>query len=87
MPRLNCTSTQWGGAMTVHDRFLRIGEVTKIAGIARSTVYMWVRQGRFPPPYQQGPNWSRWSEQEVKCWMEAMKSKNDRAPTHLTASA
>lgn len=73
--------------MNGQDRFLRIGDVTKMAGLSRSTVYAWVRQGRFPAPYQQGPNWSRWSEQEVRLWMDRLKTNSDRDPLHLTANA
>jgi prophage regulatory protein len=50
---------------------LTLEDITSIAErltISRSTIYAWVREGRFPPPGKLGTT-SRWLASEVDNWI------------------
>lgn len=32
----------------MHERFMRVAEVSRVTGLARSTIYLRMSQGRFP---------------------------------------
>lgn len=50
-------------------RLLRISEVQALTGLARSTIYAWSAQGRFPPAIRLSPRAVRWIESDVKEWL------------------
>ncbi len=56
-----------------HDRFLKIAVVLDRVGIAKSTLYLYISQGRFPAPIKIGRS-SYWSEITINAWMEAQKA-------------
>ncbi|NVJ53136.1 MAG: AlpA family phage regulatory protein [Campylobacteraceae bacterium] len=49
--------------------FLRISDVMKMTGIAKSTIWLWVRENRFPQPIKLSPRITVWEEKKVKEWM------------------
>ena len=62
--------------MTLHnpyrpDRLLRRQEVEKRCGLARTTIYRWMRAGMFPEPLRVGPRAVRWPESEIEHWLAA----------------
>jgi prophage regulatory protein len=57
------------------DRFLRFTEVTDIVGFGRTYIYRLIRDGKFPAPHKPGGASSRWSEAEVRAWMERVKAE------------
>jgi predicted DNA-binding transcriptional regulator AlpA len=56
-----------------HDRFLKIEVVLDRVGIARSTLYLYISQGRFPAQIKIGRA-SYWSEITINAWMNAQKT-------------
>lgn len=50
-------------------RYLRVSEVLTLAGISRSTLYRWLKQGIFPRRYQIGPGLVGFVEEEVRDWL------------------
>ena len=50
-------------------RLLRISDVQALTGLARSTIYAWSAQGRFPPAIRLSPRAVRWIEADVKEWL------------------
>lgn len=50
-------------------RLLRVSEVQALTGLARSTIYAWSAQGRFPSPIRLSPRAARWVEADVKQWL------------------
>ena len=46
-------------------------EIAVRLGIARPTVWGWVKKGRFPAPYKISENTSRWKLSEVEAWEQA----------------
>jgi len=52
------------------NNFLRIQEVMKKTGIARSTIWLWVSENKFPKPIKLSPRITVWEEEKVLIWME-----------------
>lgn len=50
-------------------RLLRVSEVQALTGLARSTIYAWSAQDRFPSPIRLSPRAARWIEADVKQWL------------------
>ncbi len=47
------------------DRLIRIPEVMKITGLAKSTIWLWVKQGKLPSPYKLSSRVTVWRESEL----------------------
>jgi len=50
------------------SNFLRIKDVMKKTGIARSTIWLWVKEDKFPKPIKLSPRITVWSEDEIDNW-------------------
>ena len=50
-------------------RLLRISDVQALTGLARSTIYAWSAQDRFPSAIRLSPRAARWVEADVKQWL------------------
>lgn len=57
------------------DRLLRLQEVLILSGMKRSTIYLHVHQGRFPPPRKVG-RLSLWSHSELQDWIASRPVAN-----------
>lgn len=55
------------------SRLLRMGEVMEMTGLSRRMIYRLVEQERFPQQYKPGGWSSRWSETEVREWVEQQR--------------
>lgn len=58
--------------------WLPIKEVMARAGLARSTIYAAVKEGRFPKPVRvlQG-HASRWDSDDLDAWFDAAKAREE----------
>jgi prophage regulatory protein len=52
------------------DRFMRIREVMRLTGLARSTIFLMSSTGRFPKQIPLGCAASGWLESEVVTWCD-----------------
>jgi prophage regulatory protein len=43
--------------------------ITDRIGIARSTLWLWAKDGRFPRPIKLGPRTTVWRESDVEKWI------------------
>ena len=55
------------------ERFLKLDEVKRRAGLGKSMIYRLIQEGKFPAPYKLSPAASRWSEQELMAWIADVK--------------
>ncbi|WP_395391612.1 AlpA family phage regulatory protein [Novosphingobium sp. BL-8A] len=55
------------------DRLIRMPEVTAMTGLSKAMIYRLIGQQRFPTQYKPGGYASRWSEVEVKLWIERQR--------------
>jgi len=51
------------------ERLLRITEVQQRVGIARSTIWLWIKQGRFPKGMKLSPSVTVWYEKEINLYV------------------
>ena len=51
-------------------RFIRASEIATRLGVARTTIYGWVKAGRFPPPVHLGPRTVGWIRSEFDAWVQ-----------------
>jgi prophage regulatory protein len=51
--------------------FLSKAQVLKKIPVTGPTLWLWVRQGKFPRPRALGPNKTVWLAHEVDTWMQA----------------
>ena len=52
------------------DRFLRLPAVEELTGFRKSTIYEWMRTGRFPKPARLGARMVAWPETAVLQWVQ-----------------
>lgn len=51
------------------ERLLRITEVQQRVGIARSTIWLWIKQGRFPKGKKLAASVTVWHESEIRAFI------------------
>jgi prophage regulatory protein len=56
--------------MTNTNQLLRIKEVSDLTSIAKSTINLWVVQGKFPKPITLSPTIKVWKIQQLLDWIE-----------------
>ena len=66
------------------NQLLRINEVSQLTSIAKSTLNLWVVQGKFPKPIKLSPTIKAWRVQELLDWIEEQSEQSikiSRAPS------
>lgn len=48
---------------------LRTDAVMALCGLSRSTLELWVQQGRFPKPVKLGPKIRAWCYADIESWL------------------
>lgn len=57
------------------DRMLRLKEVLRLVRVDQSTLHLWRKTGKFPPPACYETRHPKWRECDVLAWMEANPRK------------
>lgn len=55
------------------DRLVKLDEVKRRVGLGKSMIYRLIQEGKFPAPYKVTPLASRWSDQEIRAWIDEVK--------------
>ena len=55
------------------ERFLKLDEVCRRAGLGKTMIYALIKDGKFPQPYKISPFAARWSERELIAWIDDVK--------------
>jgi prophage regulatory protein len=66
-------------------RVLRRKEVLERLGVSNTSLWLWVRTGRFPAPIELGDRSRAWLEHEVDAWLLSRADARDRAAAHASA--
>jgi prophage regulatory protein len=61
--------------MTNSNQLLRIKEVSNFTSIAKSTINLWVAQGKFPKPIALSPTIKVWRLQQLHEWIDLQSGK------------
>ena len=67
-------------------RILRLPAVRARTGLARSTIYLRIAQGRFPRPIALGERAVGWIEVEVDAWLRQQIEASRREPEPMARS-
>ncbi|GHS94366.1 hypothetical protein FACS1894107_14040 [Planctomycetales bacterium] len=57
--------------ISLDDEMADAEGVGKICGLAKSTIFDWVKAGRFLPPLRNGSRYTRWRVDEVRAFRDA----------------
>ena len=69
-----------GKAREAALRILRLPAVKSRVGLSRSSIYLRVSEGTFPPPISLGQRARGWIEAEIEGWLSAQIEKSRKAP-------
>ena len=50
-------------------QILRIGDVLKVTGLCRTTIWRWVKSGQFPAPIRLGSRHIGWRRADIEKWI------------------
>jgi prophage regulatory protein len=61
-------------------KILRLNGVLDAIGVKKSSIYQWIRDGKFPPPVRLGARSVGWRQSDIDAWLESRQSaRNDNA--------
>ncbi|WP_175908020.1 AlpA family phage regulatory protein [Burkholderia sp. BCC1640] len=66
------------------NRVLRIIDVIEAVGVKKSTIYQWVKDGKFPVPLRLGTRSVGWRQSDVESWLSACEQ--DRSASNAEAA-
>lgn len=58
------------------NRLIRLKEVLHLVGCARSTLYKWISEGKFPKPIKLGKRMSAWRLSQVEEFIQKLMCSN-----------
>ena len=64
------------------ERLIRIREVLSRTGLGRSTIYVYVSQGRFPSPVRLGDRAVGWVSSEIDDWIVRRIARRDESTNY-----
>ena len=66
------------------ERFLKLNDVKRMTGLSRTTIYDWIRKGKFPESIKLGERASAWLASEVNSWIKdrIRASREDKGATN-----
>ena len=65
--------------MTNSRELLRIKEVSATTSLAKSTINLWVAQGKFPKPITLSPTIKVWKSQQIIDWIDSFSPEIEQA--------
>ena len=60
------------------ERLIRLPEILQITGLARSTIYKKLSEGRFPRPVNLGGRAVAWLSSDIENWINERVAERDR---------
>lgn len=51
-------------------KYLRLKQVAKKTGLGKSTIWLWVKENKFPQPIKLSPRVTVWEKDKIKEWVE-----------------
>jgi prophage regulatory protein len=65
--------------MSNSRELLRINEVSATTSLAKSTINLWVAQGKFPKPITLSPTIKVWKVQQIIDWIDSFTPEIEQA--------
>ena len=57
------------------EKMLRRPQVEARTGLSRSTLYDWMKKGKFPQPVKLGERLVAWRESDITAWLESRETR------------
>ena len=57
------------------ERLVRIQNMMYLTGLARSTVWLFVKKGKLPPPIKLSPRVTVWKESEILNYLDSLSNE------------
>ncbi|WP_434657344.1 helix-turn-helix transcriptional regulator [Sulfurimonas sp. NW9] len=54
----------------MNEQFLRLPKVMEATGLAKSTVWLWVKQNKLPTPIKLSARVTVWKLSDIEAWQE-----------------
>lgn len=54
-------------------KLYRVKQVAELLGCGKSTIYLWVEQGKLPPPTKLSARVAVWSDEDIRAFIERAK--------------
>jgi len=61
----------------MNNQFLRIPKVMELTGLAKSTVWLWVKQGKLPSPIKLSTRVTVWKRSDLEEWINAQSNEEE----------
>jgi prophage regulatory protein len=58
-------------------RLIRLPQIIEITGMKKASIYLWMKEGRFPKPIRIGARSVGWVEKEVGDWVRERINARD----------
>ena len=58
-------------AVQSHTQFLRLNHLKQLLGVSGSSIWAWVRQGKFPKPIKLAENTTAWNAADIEVWSQS----------------
>ncbi len=66
---------------------LRLAEISKLTSLGKSTINLWVAQGKFPAPMLISPTVKVWRLQQLMDWIDQQDTNNlENKISHISSS-
>ena len=66
---------------------LRLSEISKLTSLGKSTINLWVAQGKFPAPMLISPTVKVWRLQQLMDWIDKQDTNNlENKISHISSS-
>ena len=66
---------------------LRLAEISKLTSLGKSTINLWVAQGKFPAPMLISPTVKVWRLQQLMDWIDKQDTNNlENKISHISSS-
>lgn len=62
--------------------FYRLPQVKARLGISQSSVWLWIRKGKFPKPVKLSENTTAWNAAEIDAWAQSRIDAGKEGGTH-----
>jgi len=72
---------------TKPNQLLRLADVSSLTSLGKSTINLWVAQGKFPAPTAISPTIKVWRQRDVEEWIENVFSKAPVYPNTTSGHA
>ena len=58
-------------------KFYRVSQLVDMLNVSKSSIYLWVSQGKFPKSFKIGGGTSVWSEIDISEWIDSLNKSDE----------